>query len=231
MKVSIDIVYLVLAAFAVIGFITWLKNLYSSIKTKTWAAVGYSFLVLGSAILIAFAGGGEWSQIATTAFIVLALVELGYQIIVKTVLSMVTKLAGTDMSDAVSDALAAAANIVQGAQADNASATVTVDKTTPGGPVATATATADKTTPGETAPVANTVARTADSPPNWALVPVSEPPVEPPTVVSSPIQEYIPTPETMVATVHESDPSQPPAVPPALVNIDPAGFIKNQVPQ
>lgn len=217
MKVSIDIVYLVLAAFAVIGFITWLKNLYGSIKTKTWATVGYSFLVLGSAILIAFAGGGEWSQIATTAFIVLALVELGYQIIVKTVLSMVTKLAGTDMSAAVSDALAAAANIVQGAQTDNATATITVDKTTPGGPVATATATVDKTTtaaPDSGVPVPVPVPVPAQELVSEPVVIVAhEPMPEPVSVVATPIQEYVPVPE------------------PVLANINPAGFIKNQVSQ
>jgi hypothetical protein len=94
MKIDIDFLYLVLTAFAVIGLITWIKSLVTTIQS---GGIGWVYVCLNlvASFLVALSalGGGFW-QFFFTGWVILALVELGYQLIIKTVLGLIEKLAG-----------------------------------------------------------------------------------------------------------------------------------------
>lgn len=94
MHIDIDFLYLVLAAFAVIGFLTWLKSLITAIGAGGTGWVYCSLnLVASFVVALSALGGGFW-QFFFTGWVILALVELGYQLIIKTVLGFVEKLSG-----------------------------------------------------------------------------------------------------------------------------------------
>lgn len=90
MNIRIDIMILVVSAFAVIGCIQWLKQLAPKVVSG-WR-VPVASLLLSFAVAVAVGGG--WNQIAVNALVMLALVEMAWSLIVKTVLNLVGKIGG-----------------------------------------------------------------------------------------------------------------------------------------
>ena len=88
MQIKIDFMYLLVAAFAVIGVVQWTRGLIDAIKNKgNWQ---YSLMSLGISWIVAIAGDGGLYQVCTNALILLALVELCYQLIIKIVIGMLS---------------------------------------------------------------------------------------------------------------------------------------------
>lgn len=97
MKVSIDILYLVMASFGVLGLIEWIKSLIAAVEKakadwKPLAWVGLSFIL---AFGVAAAADGGIFQILSNGIFILAINEIvGYNVIVKTVFALIDKLVG-----------------------------------------------------------------------------------------------------------------------------------------
>jgi hypothetical protein len=89
---SINILYLVMASFAVIGIIEWIKSLAAAIKAKdgSWKWPVSSFVF---SFVVAVFGDGGIFQVLTNFVIILAINEIvGYNMIVKTVFALIDKL-------------------------------------------------------------------------------------------------------------------------------------------
>ena len=89
---KIDILYLLMASFAVIGIIEWVKSVCVTIKAKDgswkWPVASLVF----SLVVAAFGDGGVF-QVLTNFVIILAINEIvGYNMIVKTVFALIDKL-------------------------------------------------------------------------------------------------------------------------------------------
>jgi hypothetical protein len=97
MKVSIDILYLVMASFGVLGLIEWIKSLIAAIeKVKTdWKPIAWVGLSFALAFGVAAAADGGIYQILSNGIFILAINEIvGYNVIVKTVFALIDKLVG-----------------------------------------------------------------------------------------------------------------------------------------
>jgi hypothetical protein len=96
MSPHIDILYLFMGAFGVLGIIEWIKSLISGIEKKNGKAVGWVFLSLGLSFIVAAAGGGGTWQILTNGILILAFNELvGYNMILKAVYTMIDRFTGS----------------------------------------------------------------------------------------------------------------------------------------
>jgi hypothetical protein len=95
MNPSIDILYLTMAAFGVLGIIEWIKSLIAAIESKDRKALGWVCLSLVLSFIVAAAGDGGIWQVLTNAILILAFNELvGYNMIVKTVFALIDRLTG-----------------------------------------------------------------------------------------------------------------------------------------
>ncbi len=93
MKLDFNILFYVLAAFSVVGVVQWLKSLAKNI-IASWRVPLVSAIV---SFAVAFAAGGAINQILINGVIVLAFVELGWSIIVKTVFNLIGKIGGSSV--------------------------------------------------------------------------------------------------------------------------------------
>jgi hypothetical protein len=110
-KVSVDMLVFVVAAFDVLGLIEWVKSLVESVKKAfklkdfkplTWVALSFG-LSIGVAITI---DGGAF-QILFSAATILAINEIvGYNMVVKVIFSLIDRLTGE--AGTTKDELAAA---------------------------------------------------------------------------------------------------------------------------
>jgi hypothetical protein len=92
--IHIDILYLVLVSFAVIGIIEWIKSLVAVIKAKNgswkWPVASFIF-----SFVVAVFGDGGIFQVLTNFVVILAINEIiGYNMIVKTVFALIDNLTG-----------------------------------------------------------------------------------------------------------------------------------------
>ena len=78
MQVQFDFLYLVGAAVSVVGVIEWAKGFFPKINTVWWRVA-----LAPACALVAWAGDGGAYQIATNAFALLALTQVGYPLLVQ----------------------------------------------------------------------------------------------------------------------------------------------------
>lgn len=135
-KVKIDMLYLLMASFGVIGLIEWVKSLVAAVKTlasskwKDWKELSWvllSFLLSGA---VAAAGDGGLFQVLSNWVFVLAINEvIGYNVIVKAVFSLIDRLTGGGPS--VAEALAGLQTKVGALAQDSAKASKAEPKESP----------------------------------------------------------------------------------------------------
>ena len=93
MNLDFNLLTLVLEAFGVIGIVSWFKSMRDALKAKK--GLGLVILSLVASVAVGFGANiGNLAGALTTSWILLAFVELGYTLIVRTVLNLVGKLAG-----------------------------------------------------------------------------------------------------------------------------------------
>lgn len=101
--IRIDVTYLLFAAFGVIGLIEWIKNLVEAVveiidDLKKWKALAWTLVSAMLSFVVAAAADGGTYQILTNAILILAFNEIvGYNVIVKTVLTLVKKVTGVQV--------------------------------------------------------------------------------------------------------------------------------------
>lgn len=98
MKVSVDLLFLVLASFNVIGIIEWMKSLREAAKGAGHDPKALAWVLLSPVLsfLVALTGDGGAFQVAFNAITILSFNEiLGYNVIVKTVFALVDRLTGS----------------------------------------------------------------------------------------------------------------------------------------
>jgi hypothetical protein len=86
MKISIDFLYLFMAAFGAIGVIEYIKGFFPLAPKWVWR-VCLPPVCLG----VALAGDGGWFQIGTTAILLLALTQICYDLIISSVKKLLLK--------------------------------------------------------------------------------------------------------------------------------------------
>ena len=90
---SFDLLTLLLLAFGVIGTIEWFKVLLSGIAERKAGAVGLALLSLVSSFVVAVAASvGDFSKAFALTFILLATVQLLYQLVIQTVSGLIRRL-------------------------------------------------------------------------------------------------------------------------------------------
>jgi len=96
MSPHIDVLYLLMAAFGVLGIIEWIKSLIAGIEKKDWKALGWVGLSFVLSFVVAAAGDGGIWQVLTNGILILAFNELvGYNMILKAVYAMIDRLTGS----------------------------------------------------------------------------------------------------------------------------------------
>jgi hypothetical protein len=113
---KVDLLYLLMASFAVIGLIEWVKAMIAAIQKGDGSWKWPVASLIGSALVAFFGDGGTW-QVLTNFVVILAINEvIGYKVIVQTVNALIDKLTfGASVPTAI---LTAAKNAVGGGGAD-----------------------------------------------------------------------------------------------------------------
>jgi hypothetical protein len=108
--ITVNIAYLLMASFAVIGLVEWIKSLVQATKNfikdkKQWSALVWVIASFVLSFIVAWAGdGGVW-QVLSNGLFILAINELvGYNIVIKTVFSLIDRVTGSSNPDLLSDA-------------------------------------------------------------------------------------------------------------------------------
>ncbi len=86
MEVTFDLLYLGGASISVVGVVEYVKGFFPRLPPWVWRLT----MALAS-VAVAVSGGGSVSQIATNAFALLALSQIGYPVIIQLPLAMIEK--------------------------------------------------------------------------------------------------------------------------------------------
>ena len=89
MKIDINWVYLIAAAFGVAGTMEYIKGFAKAAPTWVWHAI-LPVVCVG----VAAAGDGGGWQIATNAIFLLAITQLAYDLVISSVRKLLSKAAG-----------------------------------------------------------------------------------------------------------------------------------------
>lgn len=84
--VSFDFIFLAGAAVSVVGVVEYLKGFWPT--APAWAL---RLSIPPACVAVAIAGGGEVPQIATNAFMLLAVSQIGYPILVQLPVALIEK--------------------------------------------------------------------------------------------------------------------------------------------
>jgi len=90
MTLTFNMLFFVLSVFAVVGLVQWVKSFAPNIISGWRIPLASLVLSFG----IAFIAGGSINQIVINALIILAMVELAWSLIVKTVLNLIANIGG-----------------------------------------------------------------------------------------------------------------------------------------
>ena len=104
---EIDVLYLLMAAFGVLGLIEWIKSLVDAVqklagsKGREWHATAWTMMSLALSLLVAAAGDGGVHQVLTNAILILAVNEvIGYNVVVRAVFALVDRVSGVGAAPA-----------------------------------------------------------------------------------------------------------------------------------
>ena len=86
MKITIDFVYLIAAAFGAIGVLEYVKGFVPNAPTWVWRVA-----LLPICAGVSIAGGGEIFQVATNGVLLLALTQICYDLIISAVKKLIEK--------------------------------------------------------------------------------------------------------------------------------------------